>query len=89
MATRGRSPQRYHWARHHRILAGVLVLLYRPFRIGDRISVTGLEGTVAMIDLRYTSLETEDKTYLIPNASLFTNPIIIAHKSAAVHTPSI
>src|SRR2546423_1982816 len=25
MATRGRSPQRYHWPRHHRILAGVLV----------------------------------------------------------------
>lgn len=34
------------------LLAGVLILLYRPFGRGDRISVTGLEGTVTHIDLR-------------------------------------
>jgi small conductance mechanosensitive channel len=59
------------------VLAGVLILMYRPFERGERIAVTGLEGTVSEIDLRYTVLENEGKTILIPNASLFTNPIVV------------
>jgi len=60
------------------MLAGILLLLYRPFERGDHISVTGLEGAVAHIDLRYTVLEAADKTILLPNSSLFTNPIIVS-----------
>jgi small conductance mechanosensitive channel len=59
------------------VLAGVLLLMYRPFHRGERIAVTGLEGTVTGIDLRYTILENEGKTILIPNANLFTNPIVV------------
>jgi small conductance mechanosensitive channel len=58
-------------------LAGVLILMYKPFRRGDRVSVAGLEGTVSNIDLRYTVLESEGKTVLIPNSILFTNPITV------------
>lgn len=57
------------------LLAGVLILLYRPFARGARISVTGLEGIVTEIDLRYTKLRCEGDLVLIPNAHLFTNPI--------------
>jgi small-conductance mechanosensitive channel len=57
------------------LLAGVLILLYRPFARGSRISVTGLEGIVTEIDLRYTKLECNGDLVLIPNANLFTNPI--------------
>jgi small conductance mechanosensitive channel len=57
------------------LIAGVLILLYRPFRLNDYIIVSGLEGTVAEIDLRYTRLEKEGQVYLIPNAVLFTNSI--------------
>jgi len=56
-------------------LAGVLILLYRPFELNDYISVAGLEGTVAEIDLRYTTLQKEGQKYLIPNSVLFTNSI--------------
>ena len=59
------------------VLAGFLILLYRPFVRGDWINVTGLEGTVLQIDLRYTTLDSADKKILIPNANLFTNPIVI------------
>ena len=59
------------------LLAGILILAYRPFTHGDRISVTGLEGTVQDIDLRYTTLEVEDRLMLIPNANLLTNPITV------------
>jgi small-conductance mechanosensitive channel len=59
------------------LLAGVLILMYHPFGRGDRISVTGLEGVVVHIDLRYTNLENEGKVVLIPNSNLFTNPITV------------
>jgi small conductance mechanosensitive channel len=57
------------------LLAGVLILLYRPFARGARISVTGLEGVVTEIDLRYTKLSCDGDLVLIPNSNLFTNPI--------------
>jgi small conductance mechanosensitive channel len=64
------------------LLAGVLILLYRPFVRGDRISVTGLEGTVTHIDLRYTNLEHDGNLMLIPNANLFTNPITVFRRAS-------
>jgi small conductance mechanosensitive channel len=62
------------------LLAGILLLLFRPFDIGDQISVTGLDGEVMNIDLRYTVLKQPGKTVLIPNSNLFTNPIILTRK---------
>ena len=59
------------------VLAGVLVLIYRPFKTGDRIQVTGYEGEVVGIDLRYTALRADDHEILIPNANLFSNPVVI------------
>jgi len=65
------------------LLAGILLLLFRPFGVGDHISVTGLEGEVTNIDLRYTVLRQPDKVILIPNSSLFTNPILVSDKPPA------
>ena len=59
------------------ILAGIMILLYHPFRRGDRVMITGLEGCVVGIDLRYTTLQNEAKTFLIPNSVLLTNPIAV------------
>ncbi len=68
-------------------LCGILVLIYKPFRHLDRIAVTGLEGVVAEINLRYTVLEAEGKSILIPNASLFTNPVTVLAKGPALAEP--
>jgi small-conductance mechanosensitive channel len=57
------------------ILAGVLIVMHRPFLRGDQIAVVGFEGKVVGIDLRYTTLQKDDKIFLIPNSTLFTNPI--------------
>ena len=59
------------------LLSGVLILLYRPFEIGNRIKISGYEGTVVSIDLRYTELNFEDHKILIPNSKVFTDPITI------------
>lgn len=65
------------------LLAGVLVLAYRPFRRGDRIQVAGHEGTVVRVDLRYTVLEDEGTRVLIPNQQLFTNAITLPRRDQA------
>jgi small-conductance mechanosensitive channel len=66
------------------LLAGILIFFYRPFQRGDQIAVVGFEGVVAAIDLRYTTLKNGEKTFLIPNSTLFTNPITLAG-AAPVH----
>ena len=59
------------------LLSGVLILLYRPFEVGNRIKISGYEGTVVSIDLRYTELNFEDLKILIPNSKVFTDPITV------------
>ena len=52
---------------------GVLILVLKPFRVGDYIvdGGTGLEGIVEDIDIFYTKLATPDnKSVCIPNGSL-------------------
>jgi small-conductance mechanosensitive channel len=58
-------------------IAGIMILIYKPFTRHDRISVTALEGTVVQIDLRFTTLETKDGKILIPNSNLLTNSITV------------
>jgi small conductance mechanosensitive channel len=63
-------------------LAGVLILLHRPFHRGDRISVAGEQGIVSEIDLRYTTLQLDAGTrVLVPNSTLFTNTIRVERRA--------
>lgn len=58
-------------------IAGMLLLLQQPFEIGEVIEVGDFTGTVEKVDLRATELRALDgKTVLIPNADVFTSPII-------------
>ncbi len=55
---------------------GVMVLLFRPYRVGDFIEAQGQMGTVKEIQLFNTVLHTTDnKTILVPNGSLSTGII--------------
>ena len=50
---------------------GVLILLFRPFRIGDWIEAQGVAGTVDSIQIFHTILRTGDnKTVILPNGNL-------------------
>jgi small-conductance mechanosensitive channel len=72
------------------LLAGVLILLTRPFRIGDQIRHGSQEGTVEDIWVRATVLRTYDnRRILIPNASLFTDKIevITAYEKRRLQFP--
>ncbi|MGF1481004.1 MAG: mechanosensitive ion channel family protein [Cyanophyceae cyanobacterium] len=65
------------------LLAGVLILFYRPFQRQDRIAVSGFEGIVTEINLRYTVLQADQQKVLIPNSTLFTNPISVLESKEA------
>ncbi|MGN0367843.1 MAG: mechanosensitive ion channel family protein [Wujia sp.] len=58
---------------------GVLILLLKPFRVGDYIieNDKGCEGTVTSIDIFYTKLTTYDKKVIvIPNGNITANSLI-------------
>ena len=56
---------------------GFIILLLRPFKVGDYIAAAGYEGTVEQIGVFYTNLATVDnKVILIPNGSLSNGSLI-------------
>ena len=58
---------------------GVIIIVMRPFKIGDYITSNGQEGTVEDIKLFYTHIVTNDnKAVVIPNGSLANNVIVNA-----------
>lgn len=53
---------------------GVILLLFKPFKVGDLIEAQGFIGTVSEIQLFNTILKTPDnKTIILPNGSLSTS----------------
>lgn len=66
------------------LAGGVLILLLKPFRVGDYIieASQGNEGTVKEIGIFYTKLSTPDgKIVVLPNGSLANNSITNATES--------
>ena len=61
------------------VLAGIWLLLERPFRLGDNITVLDQSGIVQTITLRTTTLKTADgRLAVVPNLTAFTNPVLNA-----------
>jgi small conductance mechanosensitive channel len=57
--------------------SGVLILLLKPFIVGDNVVTQGLEGTVTSIQIFYTLVKTFDnRTLIVPNGQLSNNTII-------------
>ncbi len=53
------------------MIAGVMLLYYHPFRVGDMINIDSkYEGKVANISLRYTEIVSEGNDTLVPNTTV-------------------
>ena len=60
------------------LLAGLLLLINRPYRRGDQIKIKGFEGTVIRIETRATVIRTYDgRRVLIPNSDAYTSAVIV------------
>lgn len=58
------------------LAAGIMLLIFRPFKVGDWIIAAGQAGKVCEIDLFQTSLDTSDgRRIIVPNGPIFTGVI--------------
>lgn len=59
------------------LVAGIIILLERPFKVGDWVVLSGVEGTIKQINIRSTELLSFDKTsVIIPNATLISSTVV-------------
>ncbi len=59
-------------------LAGILLLLQRPFVVGDQIELQGYSGTIEHIDIRSTSLRSYGgELVVIPNADVYSCAVTV------------
>ena len=54
------------------LAAGVLLMIFRPFKIGDSVIIAGQSGVIDGIDLFTTNLDTADnRRVIVPNSAIF------------------
>jgi small conductance mechanosensitive channel len=58
-------------------LAGILILIYKPFNVNDKINACDAEGKIISIDMRYTTLESNGIKHLIPNSKLLSEKVTV------------
>jgi len=59
------------------IISGVFIVIFKPFRVGDRLNIQQLSGIVEDITLRHTVLrDFENRRIVIPN-TVISNEIIV------------
>ncbi len=76
------------------MIAGVLILLFRPYGRGDKVRIDKFQGTVVDVDLRCTTLQATGARVLIPNAKAYTEIVAVLsdetpHTDAAAPSVSI
>jgi small-conductance mechanosensitive channel len=58
------------------LVSGIIILAERPISIGDRIEVGGVAGRVTKIQIRSTTVVTNDNiTMIVPNADFISNTV--------------
>ena len=58
--------------------AGVMMILFQPFRIGDYVEAGGAEGNVSEIQIFHTIITTKDKKrVIVPNAKITGDKITV------------
>lgn len=65
------------------LVAGIMIVLYKPIRMGNTIEVTGSKGTVIDLNLRYITIKGDGVTHLIPNSLILSNKLSIIEPQAS------
>ncbi len=78
------------------VAAGVTIMIFRPYRVGDLIDTSGRTGTVVSTDLFVTELSTVDQLkVVIPNGKIFGDVIVnhsfhrLRRADAIIHLPLV
>jgi small-conductance mechanosensitive channel len=71
-------------------VAGILIAVLQPLRLGDSVSVDGAAGTVEEIGLTYTVIRADDGArFFVPNAKLASDTIRNASIASAEHLAAV
>lgn len=66
------------------IAAGIMLLVLRPFRVGEYIETANVKGVIREIGLFATEMKTTDGLYLMaPNSTLWNTPIVNHSREAS------
>lgn len=58
-------------------ISGIILLLERPVKVGDRLEISGVWGDVKHVNLRTTLIETPDGiSVIVPNSKLLENEVV-------------
>lgn len=59
------------------LAGGLMILIFKPFHVGDYIEASGLGGTVESIGVFYTTLQTcDNRRIVMPNAALSNTNVV-------------
>ena len=59
------------------IISGVLIIIFKPLKLGDRVTISDLTGTVEDINLRHVVLrDLENNRIVIPNSLVGSDPLV-------------
>ena len=73
------------------LIAGLVLLSARPFRVGDRVRLQGgnlagrIEGTVSSLGLLYTTFATGEDTIMVPNGVVLNVAVLPLREPEAVN----
>ena len=60
------------------LISGFAIQIYRPFKLGDTITIKGHTGKVLKINIRETIISSENGRVVIPNRLLLAEPLCIS-----------
>lgn len=68
------------------VISGIIIIAYRPFSIGDYISLKtnekiAFEGKVVDLNFRYVTIEADNNRTIIPNNTIVSSPVIVSKNS--------
>lgn len=59
------------------LVAGIMIVIYKPVELGSLIAIKGIKGEVIDINLRYITIKGEGSKHLMPNALFLNNELTI------------
>lgn len=72
-------------------VCGIVLLIERPIRVHDRITMEGVEGNVVAVNFRSTTIETNDNiSVIVPNSEFINSKVInwsIGDPKVRIHVP--
>jgi small conductance mechanosensitive channel len=51
--------------------AGIMLIIFRPFHVGDTVETGGVTGVISIVNVFYTELESEHGRIVVPNGKLW------------------